>query len=356
MKKTAIDWRRWFGARFRLWLGLFLGLVALILAVRAIDFAGLIDVLSRTRLLFVVLTLLASLLTPLIKTQRWRWLYYPHSPRLGTLQLADLLVIGQAVNFLIPGRWGELVRMVLAGEETGISKAFTLGTLAAEKLIDVVVLAVLLVILTPLIALPAWLAARLEPVLVLALLLSVAAVILLGGRSLVVRVLDWMLAHWPRPAGAPLPHWLSFGRDRLLAALEGLAALGQPAVLLPIWGWTVVFWLVAGLTNFILFLAFDLPPSALAALFVLVVLQAGVAVPSTPGKIGVFHYLSMLSLSVFGVSAEVGLAYGLALHVVVIGGITVWAALALWRRSWGIRRLADASRRWRQGLEADDKA
>jgi uncharacterized membrane protein YbhN (UPF0104 family) len=112
-----------------------------------------------------------------------------------------------------------------------------------------------------------------------------------------------------------------------------------------VWGWTVAFWLVAALTNFLLLLAFDLPPSPLAALFLLAVLQGGVAVPSTPGKVGVFHYLCQLALSVFGVPATVGFGYGLVLHVLVVGGVSAWAALTLWRHSWNLRRLAETSAR-----------
>ncbi len=79
------------------------------------------------------------------------------------------------------------------------------------------------------------------------------------------------------------------------------------------------------------------------ALCVLAVLQGGVAVPSTPGKIGVFHYLCILALSIFGVPAAVGLGYGLILHVLVIGGISAWAALALWQRSLNLRQLTAAA-------------
>jgi hypothetical protein len=57
----------------------------------------------------------------------------------------------------------------------------------------------------------------------------------------------------------------------------------------------------------------------------------------------VFHYLCVISLAVFHVPPVVGLAYGLVLHVLVVGSISIWAAAALWRRSWGLRRLAEAS-------------
>jgi len=55
-----------------------------------------------------------------------------------------------------------------------------------------------------------------------------------------------------------------------------------------------------------------------AALFVLIVLQVGSAPPSAPGKLGVFHYLTVLALSAFGVDKVLALAYSLLLYVVAL--------------------------------------
>jgi hypothetical protein len=79
------------------------------------------------------------------------------------------------------------------------------------------------------------------------------------------------------------------------------------------------------------------------ATFVLVVLQGGVAVPSTPGKIGVFQYLCVIALSVFGVPAATGFSYGVVLYALVVGTMVVWAAVVLWRQSWNMQRLRDAT-------------
>jgi uncharacterized protein (TIRG00374 family) len=246
-------------------------------------------------------------------------------------------VISQAVNFYIPARLGELVRAYLTGQEADISKAYALGTIAAEKLVDLVMLAALTVGLLPYLALPEGVATRAGPLVLLALAVCTVAVILLGGRRTVVRLLDWALRWLP-------PAWADRWRTRASAGLDGLAGLSNRRSAAAVWGWTFFFWLVAGLTNYLLLLAFDLPPSPLAALFLLAVLQGGVAVPSTPGKIGVFHYLCQLALAVFGVSATIGFAYGLVLHVLVVGGVSLWAALAWWRHSWNLRQLMQATR------------
>lgn len=330
--------RHRFGPRMQIWLGLLVGLAALALAARAIDFGQVWQVLSEVQLLLVLLTLVNSLLTPITKAVRWRWLFGPNRPSLGIGRLASLIVIGQAINFAIPGRLGELARAYLTGEEAGVSKMYALGTIAAEKLVDLVALGVLVVALMPFLALPDWLAAQVGPIVLTALAVAVVSAALLGGRSIWLRLIDYGLRFLP---ARQQERW----RTRIVAGLDGLLALGSRRAALAVWGWTVIFWLVAATTNLLLLMAFDLPASPLIALFLLAVLQSGVAVPSTPGKIGVFHYLSVLALSVFGVPPAIGFGYGLILHFLVVGGISVWAALALWSRSLSLGALTEAGRR-----------
>jgi glycosyltransferase 2 family protein len=326
--------RLWF--QLQVWLGLLLGIAALVLVARSIDFARLGSALAAVRWPFVALTVVTSLLTPVLKAQRWRWLFHPKRITASTLSLASLVTVGQAVNFLVPGRWGELVRTYLTGDELGVSKWFALGTIAAEKLIDLVVLALLVVALLPFVVLPAGIAAQIEVVLLTALAVVVGVVALLGGRGLWLRLADWALRFLP-PATAARWH------QRIVAGLDGLSALGSRRAALAVWGWTAAFWIMSWSTGVLLLVAFDLPPSPVIGLTLLVVLQGGVAVPSTPGKVGVFQLLCMAVLTIFAVPDPVSLAYGLVLHVLVVGGICMWAALALWRRSWSWRRLAEAS-------------
>ncbi len=328
--------RHWFGGRFQAWLGVALALLALYLALRAVDFGQLVQALREARWLFVAFTLVINLAGIGCKGLRWRALFYPKRPALGLLRLCDLIVIGQAANFYLPARFGELIRAFLTGQEAKLSKSYALGTVAAEKLIDVIVLAILMVGLLPFLALPEWLAGRLWPLVLTALAVSAAILVLVRGRGIVMQIAIWALRPLPR---AFAERW----QARLGAGLDGLHALGQSRAAAAVWGWTIAAWLASALTNYVLLLAFDLPASPLIALFVLAVLQAGVAVPSTPGKIGVFHYLCVISLAVFHVPSAVGLAYGLVLHALVVGSLSIWAAIALWRRSLDLRRLAEVS-------------
>jgi N-acetylglucosaminyldiphosphoundecaprenol N-acetyl-beta-D-mannosaminyltransferase len=73
------------------------------------------------------------------------------------------------------------------------------------------------------------------------------------------------------------------------------------------------------LVNYIIFFALGLSPSFTAALFLLVVLQVGIAVPSAPGKLGIFQYLCILALAPFGVGKSNALIYSVLLYLVAFG-------------------------------------
>ena len=78
------------------------------------------------------------------------------------------------------------------------------------------------------------------------------------------------------------------------------------------------------------FVALNLPLSLAAALFLLVVLEIGVAIPSVPGKLGVFHYLCTLALGVFGLEKGEALGYAVLLHFVVFAPPSILGAALLW--------------------------
>ena len=97
-------------------------------------------------------------------------------------------------------------------------------------------------------------------------------------------------------------------------------------------------WLALAGVNYAVLRALEIGAPVAAAFIVLIVLQVGTSVPSTPGKIGVFQYLTVLALAPFGVAREPALTYGVLLHVVGFvplvapGGFWSWTGLAAKRR------------------------
>ena len=102
------------------------------------------------------------------------------------------------------------------------------------------------------------------------------------------------------------------------SAQMGLTALRSFPQIGTLLGWTFAVWLLSAGTNWLLLRALALPPSPLIALTLLVILQAGSALPSSPAKIGVFHYLTILGLGLFSIPSDAALAFAVWLHLVVV--------------------------------------
>jgi hypothetical protein len=116
----------------------------------------------------------------------------------------------------------------------------------------------------------------------------------------------------------PAP-WRGRVRQVISTGLRSLEILRSPWIGLQLQGWSILIWSMSILVNYVVFLALDLPLSFSSAMFLLAVLQVGVAVPSAPGKLGVFHYLCALALSFFGIERGAALGYALLLYLVVFG-------------------------------------
>jgi uncharacterized protein (TIRG00374 family) len=307
-------------ARFQAWLGILLSLACLAWLVYTTDWAGVWTTLAHAHYWLVIAALLLNLASVLLRTARWRLMFRAHhAPSFKRLVAA--LLVGQAVNVLAPARLGDLARATLAG--TG-KTAYTLGTLAVEIALDLLMLVALVLLLLSQATLPAWWRGSGQALVVASTLALTAVVALVMGRRWLARVLERLAARWRHP-------WVRrilAGAGQLLLSLD---TLGRPAQLLPALAWSALIWVLYGAVNLTLLGAVGERPSVLAALFLLAVLQLGVAVPSSPGRLGVFHYLCVQALAVFGVDGPQALSYAIILHLISVVVPMTMGAVVAWR-------------------------
>jgi uncharacterized protein (TIRG00374 family) len=286
---------------------LLLGLALLPLAVRGISPGEIWTQLSKARPGYVLLSALTVLLTTAAKIVRWYTLF-SGTERPSLRRLGQALLIGKSLNALLPARLGDLARIYVAGQTALVSRAAILGTLAAEKAFDTLLFLIAGSLAIVLVPLPPWIN--------LPLVGGTA-----GGLLLFVLALAWphrRIAAWFGRWAERLPWGLGKRLSGFLEqALSGLAALRQPGMALTAGLWSVSIWALAASTNALLFLAFDLDLSLGAALLLLVVLYAGVVPPTSPGRLGVFHTLTVLTLEALGINRVLGLAYAIVLHAIV---------------------------------------
>ena len=299
------------GTGWRLTLGLALGLALLALAARQVDLTQAWQGVAGADPTWTALALLAVGLTTAAKIARWRGLFPGANPP-DLLQLGWALLIGQLVNAALPARLGDLGRAYQIGARAGVSKATALGTIAAEKAFDVVCLLLCCGIVATVVPLPSWLDLSLGVMSACGLLC-----VLLALAWPEERLLAWVEGWAGRLSRRFRPSLAGRILDLLRRALAGLVALRQPRMALVAGGWSALIWALAAATNHLLFQAFDLQLSPGAALFLLVALHIGIAPPSSPGRLGVFHAVALLSLQTFGVERSPALAYAVVLHLIV---------------------------------------
>jgi len=322
---SALGLRLRWGSLWRPLLGLALGLLLLLLAARGVDLQGVWAGVRRADPGWVVLALLAVLLTTAAKVGRWRGLFPPRGD-LALRSLARALLIGQLVNALLPARLGEVARIYFVGQTESRSRARTLGTIAVEKWLDILML-LLLVLLVPIfVSLPPWFHDSRANLAVFAIAFFGLALALSYGKDRLLSLVKSLSRFLPEG-------WRTRIHRATGLALGSLDVLRSPWVGLKLQGWSLLIWTLSILVNYTVFLALGLPLPFAAAVFLVVVLEVGVAVPSVPGKLGVFHYLCTLALGVFGLEKGAALGYAVLLYFVVFGPPALLGALFLWWES-----------------------
>ena len=307
---------------FRVSLGTLISIVFLILAVKDVPLGDVSQALARANYLWILLAAVAIVAQSWLRTVRWVIFYYPEQKGLRVLQMLGIVLISQMLNIVVPWRVGELARIYLMGEIEKRSKAQTLATLGVEKFFDTLMLLLLLLIIPPFMTLPNWLEGPRESLVVLAIGLFVVVVVLLIFRERLIRLLSNFHLPWSKK---------SIGEITRLA-LGSLDVLKRWDLHLGLQILSMIVWLMGVIVNYLVFLSLNLELPLISAFLLMAVLQIGGIVPSSPGKVGVFQALCILTLALFSVDKSIGLTYGILLSLVAYGTPVVLGVLSLW---WG---------------------
>lgn len=308
MKSTLS--KLFFSKYLRLAIGLLVSGLSLYLALRNVTLAQVWSALSRADLSFTALTLLTVVISNLAKAARWKVLLGERGSKVRFSQALMSLLAGQALNALYPARLGDLSRAYLVGG-MGPGRVFALGTVIVEKTLDMISYAFLFILLVFLIPLPNWINDSSYSFAGVTLFISAVVFVSAWQRMWIVRAVEWFVSYLP----ARIKHYIV---PRLHSALFSLEILQSRTELLKLACWTAIIWGIAILNNELVLLAFGIHLPLTASLLILIALQAGISIPSVPGRIGIFEYICVLALAVFGVEQSTAFGYGVVLHGLVL--------------------------------------
>lgn len=302
-------------------LGALVSGAAIALVLSGVNLAETAEVLRAGHPLWIALAFLAQLAATAGTLRRWQVMLRPYPARFAGL--ARVYFIAHLLNTVLPAKIGTVARVLLAAEGEKINTGFVFGSVAVEKILDTAVMLLLLVAVAPWVPLPAWLR---EPIALSAGLLLLALAALVAVRQLRDKIAGEVARVERRLFGPGANRW-----TRLIGgALDNLVRLTGRRQAGAVLFWTLPTWIAAGLANLLLFLALDIHVDWSAMWFLLVVLQIGTRVPALPANIGVFHYLVVLTLGLYGVDPARALGLALLLHLVVfILPAVIGAALTL---------------------------
>jgi len=315
----------------RLAIGSLLGILLLIIAFRDVDMEQVMKAARGIQPIWLLFAVLSVLLTLATKAYRWKWLFHPRQGGLGYWHLFRVLLVGMALNAALPARVGELARAYLVGELGRRSKGSALMTIVVEKTLEAIMLLISVALLLVVISLPSWLGRSELVAAALLVALSVALLLVARNRERVTKRLNGL--------SVAISSSLIKGLiKKIVVALEGVDSLSSWKVLAASLGLSGVIWAVAAFTNWLVLASMGVVAPWWSSLLLLVVLQVGAAIPTSPGRVGVFHYLGYLTLTTIGVEGGTALAYSAVLHLVVFLPMMVMGGFFAWRAGYDLFR------------------
>lgn len=260
-----------------------------------------------------------------LRAERWRTLLHDVDARPSRGDAHRLVLVGYMGNNVLPARAGDLMRVVLMAPRAETTRRFVVGTLVAERLLDVVVLAVLFLVLATTIAggagLPGGAAlAVLGVVVAVALVAGVAGFGVLRRRGFVER------------ARAFLTPMVASTRN-----LRGRHGAGMLALTILIWlGEAGVWGSCAAAVN--------LGASPLEALYLVALASMFALIPSGPGYAGTQDVAAVIGVKAIGGTSMQAVSYLILVRFVLLVPITLAGLVALALRYGGVSGLRVAAR------------
>ncbi len=309
---------------WRLWLGCAISLLCLWLAFRHVPLGEVGHVVAGASALPLLAAFVSLLLA--VVARAWRWLV--------VLDRGDKLADSfwaQSVGFLFtnvfPLRLGEPARVLVMSERCGLPVMQVAASAIVERLLDGATNVVVLVLVLPWMQVPLLMrrAGMAFGVLVLTGLAILLLVVRLSHHS--ASLVQAVCSYLPFLPAAKIVAWWR-------ELMRGFLPLTRWRIAVRAVGWSLVVWALSVAMFWSVLRAFQADGTLIEAAFMMVALSFAVAVPSSPGFVGVFQLVGQQALVLpFGAKYDVAnaLAIALTVHLTYYVLSTTLGVIGLWR-------------------------
>jgi glycosyltransferase 2 family protein len=270
---------------------------------------------TPTELLALAGAILLYALATGVRAVRWHKLLEDEGGHPPGIDTASLTTVGYAVNNVLPARAGDAVRAVLMAPRAGTSIRTVVGTLLAERILDVVLLVAIFVIVGY--GLLGHVGAGNVEV-VLGILLFLAA----------LAAIAWFFVRRsPRILAFAAP--LASATLGLRKAHHGLRLLGLTLV---IWTIETAVWMSTAAA-----IGFGMNP--IEGLYIVALASVFSMIPSGPAYAGTQDAAAIVGLKALGATGGQAVAYIVMLRFVIVVPITIAGLVLAAIRYGGLRRI-----------------
>ncbi len=320
---------------FRLGIIFVLTAVFLFFFFKSVDWNDVLANLTNVNLKFFLLALLIAPLHLLTRAIRWQYLIKYEKRGVSLFNRIAANAVGFTVNFIFPGRLGEIAKPLYLAQKEDIKKGFMIGTVVVERIFDIIICSMLLglyLVSRPIF--PSFYHAGDDAYSLLSfwgifgisiatfLLFLILAVYFFKEKALSV------FAFLLRPFSKKLSEKILNIFDEFIQGLKFFHSVGNLFVYIML---SVVVWLGITLFYWVFLRAYNIDVSYVSTFPYVFLTGVGASIP-TPGMVGGFHYFSKLGMTSFlNVESNLAVSITIAVHAVQLVVTCLIGYAILWK-------------------------
>ena len=282
--------------------GFLISIILLYLALRGIHFQDIYAILKDADYRLVFLPTAFIFLAALLSSFKWSRIA-GNSVKVKNTFVA--LIIGLFINNVLPARIGEVARGYVLSRKEGLSFSFALSTVLVDRLFDLIGLLIITFVFFPKQSMPHQVSKAIY-MLIIVLTLCITVFVLLSYKK-TARIIADRLHAVQRPIFIKLA-------KRLIEIQENLSRIKSPVTTLYYICIAFIQWLCMSSALYFVTLTIGVSISFFHIPFICALLNMGLAVPSSPGYIGVYQFILMYLLAIFGIPKSQGFTASILFH------------------------------------------
>jgi uncharacterized protein (TIRG00374 family) len=331
--------------RLQFWIGMGISALSIVLVLFLVKPSDIVAAMRQAKIAYIGLGAVGILLFMMIRAIRWRYML---ANEISWGQVFHIQNIGYMFNMILPFRLGDVARAVLIGNVPPITLARGLSTMVVERILDMMFIVSLLPFtLTEVISLPTWMQEGARASGIVAVAAIGALVLAANQRPLATR---WATAVLNRLPFMNTQQWIG----RMNELLDGLGSLTRLKdslilILLSILVWIpILFAYQAGIY------AVGGQVSLLGASFVVCAAALSIAIPSSPGQIGVFHVGVTAAMLAIGQSDGAAAGFAVVYHALNLISMIILGLIGLTKIGATFRSVIETTQRFTRRRQKEE--